>query len=192
MPKVKIIKGPVLDNDIEILFNSVIDNLNTCSTIFTQAFINWHRSFLKTIEPFELTGPQWMVLHMYLFMGSPMSPSEIAKRLPIEATSISKLLAGMEKRNLIKRRRSNTDLRAVQVFLTDVGLELLKKVEPHVIEQLNYVYGSFSASDLQSIIYLSRKIRDNCITWNKKNPELAELIFKQLTERNYKVVKKRK
>jgi MarR family transcriptional regulator for hemolysin len=192
MTKAKIFKGHVFPEDIEVLFNTPVDNANSCSTIFGQAYLNWHRALIKTVEPFELTVPQWMALNTFMFMGSPLSPSEIGRRLPIEATSISKLLAGLEKRSLIKRRRSNTDMRAVQVFITDVGLELLKKVEPRVIEQLNYVFGSFSANDRKLIIRLLRKIRNNCITWNKKNPQLAELIFKQLTERNYTSVDKDK
>jgi DNA-binding MarR family transcriptional regulator len=193
MPDIKIIKGHN-QFDQEIAKLVPLKDINTCTAIVTQAYISWYRAFVKTIAPFQLTVPQWMVLHSFLFSGSPMLPSELAKRLPIEGTSISTVLDGIEERGYIKRRRSKIDKRTVHVFLTKQGYDVLRESEAAVTKLCNHIYGPFSPTERKSIIRLSRNIRDAAIIWNGKNPAAAERILKLLTEINQgdrKTVKKR-
>ncbi len=181
MGTIKIIKGHLKRSDYFDKFVTMQD-IHQSSIIFAQAYINWHKAFRKTLSPFDLTVAQWMVLHSYIFSRSPMFPSQIVKRLSIEGTSISTMLTGMENRRLIKRRRSKTNMRTVEIYLTEQGYELLNKVEPRIIELTNHVFGALSESKRKTTIRLSREIRNKCISWMGKEPGAAELIFHEITQ----------
>ncbi|MCU0822470.1 MAG: hypothetical protein MUC95_08360, partial [Spirochaetes bacterium] len=37
------------------------------SLILSQAFVNWHKAFMRVLEPFKLTYSQWIILHTFFY-----------------------------------------------------------------------------------------------------------------------------
>lgn len=157
------------------------DDLNITSLIMAQAFINWHKAFLRELSPFELTYSQWIMLQALTMAGSPMSPTELNRYLTIEGTSISVVIDNLEKRGLVMRRRSQVDRRIVNVYLTERGYELLKQVNQQIAKLIEDVYGRLSVAERKDLVRLSRKVRDESIRKIGGNPEVVDVILKKFT-----------
>ena len=157
------------------------DDLNITSLILAQAFVNWHKAFMKVLAPFELTYSQWIILRTLTMAGSPMSPTELNRYLTIEGTSISVVIDNIENRGLVQRKRSQVDRRIVNVYLTEQGYEMLKKVDQQIGKLIEDVFGSLSPAERKSLVRLSRKVRDESIRRNGGNPEVVESILKKFS-----------
>lgn len=151
--------------------------VNVASLILSQAFVNWHKAFMKVLDPYKLTYSQWIILQTLMTFGAPMSPSELNKYLTIEGTSISILIDGIEKRGLIRRRRSRVDRRMVKVSLTVQGQELLAEIDPQISRLIENIFGLLSAAERNRLITLCRKIRDASVINNGGNPDIVEAIL---------------
>ena len=151
--------------------------VNVASLILSQAFVNWHKAFMKVLDPYKLTYSQWIILQTLITVGVPMSPSELNKYLTIEGTSISILIDGIEKRGLIRRRRSRVDRRMVKVSLTVQGQELLAEIDPQISRLIENIFGLLSAAERKQLITLCRKIRDASVKSNGGNPDIVEAIL---------------
>lgn len=165
----------------EISQDRVADDLNTTSLMLAQAFVNWHKAFMKRLAPFDLTYSQWIILQTLLMAGSPMSPTELNKYLTIEGTSISVVIDNLEKRGLVLRRRSRVDRRVVNVYLTEPGYELLRQVDKEIRQLIEDIFGLLSEPERRQLVRLSRKVRDASIRKNGGSPEIVEAILKKFS-----------
>ena len=152
-------------------------DINVASLILSQAFVNWHKAFMKVLDPYKLTYSQWIILQTLMTQGAPMSPTELNKYLTIEGTSISILIDGIENRGFIRRRRSRVDRRMVKVSLTEQGQALLAEIDPQISRLIEKIYGPLSAGERKQLIALCRKIRDASVIDNGGNPDIVEAIL---------------
>lgn len=85
------------------------------------------------------------VLHEYgaLTMG------EIARRTSIPPASMTRLVAGMENRKLVKRERTLGNQRSVHVRLLHPGRSIVEELIPRVIGYEKSLSACFSPSELQ-------------------------------------------
>jgi DNA-binding MarR family transcriptional regulator len=107
-----------------------------------RAFIALQRAADKLAQQAEqllksngLTGAQYNVLRI-LRGAEPdgLACSSISERMISHDPDMTRLLDRMEKRNLITRQRQTDDRRVVKTRITNVGLELLKKLDSPVGE----------------------------------------------------------
>ena len=75
------------------------------------------------LEPLGLTHPQYLVM-LALWEKNPRTLRSLADALRLEPATLSPLLKRLESTGHIRRQRSATDERALQVTLTDHGREL--------------------------------------------------------------------
>ena len=97
----------------------VIDNLRR---IF-QAVGEYYRAAERETE---LTGPQLWALKL-LLDSSPMRVSELARRMFLAPATVVGILDRLELKQLITRNRSTKDRRAVDLYLTEAGKEVVAK-----------------------------------------------------------------
>lgn len=67
----------------------------------------------------------WMMWELFANPG--LKVSELARALTIHPSTCSNMLDQLENKDLIRRNRSKTDQRAVHLFLTEKGTQLLAK-----------------------------------------------------------------
>ena len=151
--------------------------INVASLVLSQAFVNWHKAFMRVLDPYKLTYSQWIILQTLITFSAPMSPTELNKYLTIEGTSISILIDGMEKRGLISRRRSRVDRRMVKVSLADRGRDMLSEIDPQVSRLIRKIFGLLSAAERKQLIALCRKVRDASVINNGGKPDVVEAIL---------------
>lgn len=79
------------------------------------------------LDPHGLTYPQYLVL-LVLVEEDVATVRRIGARLHLDSGTLSPLLARLEGRGLVVRRRSPSDERAVDVSLTSQGVELTTRL----------------------------------------------------------------
>jgi DNA-binding MarR family transcriptional regulator len=76
-----------------------------------------------------LTGPQLLIL-MEISRKDGITPGEIARAVSLSQATVTGILERMEKRQLITRRRSQSDKRRILVSLTEGGEQTIKDAPP--------------------------------------------------------------
>ncbi|MDD5648542.1 MAG: winged helix DNA-binding protein [Dehalococcoidia bacterium] len=163
--------------DMDITRNNRSDVATMASLILSQAFVNWHKAFMRVLDPYKLTYSQWIIMHTLMATGESMSPSELNRYLTIEGTSISVVIDGIERRGLIQRRRSRADRRVVKVRLTAEGHALLNEIDSQIGRLINEIFGPLTAVERKQLIALCRRIRDASITHNGGDIDEVENIL---------------
>src|SRR5437870_3605109 len=98
---------------------------------------------LKVIEPKHLhtdfSLPEARVVYE-LAQRTPLSPGQLAKDLDIDGGQLSRLLQGLEQRDVITRSSAASDKRQIDIALTakgrDAFADLNARTEAHVEQQL--------------------------------------------------------
>ncbi|MDD5757410.1 MAG: MarR family transcriptional regulator [bacterium] len=125
---------------------------------FAQAWNTWVKALEKSLSPAKMTVSQITALQALYYNKRPMTPTEIAKVLPLDTHSISPLVDKLHQRKLVTRRRSKTDRRSIEVELTRQGVEILRSLSPNINEVLEVVFGNLNQQELDEFVKLSHAI----------------------------------
>jgi DNA-binding MarR family transcriptional regulator len=119
--------------------------------------------FLKTTA--DLSTSQYNVLR--ILRGSPegLTSGEIGERTIARDPDITRLVDRLVKRGLVKRLRSKTDRRVVQVEITPKGRDLLDELDPHVQRMPRAMLGHLSQTQLQQLSRLLSAVLDGMGTF---------------------------
>lgn len=71
---------------------------------------------------------------LILYLDHPDSAGNLAERLGILKSSLSKILSALQKRGLIERALGDTDRRTERLTLTDAGIALVERVQSRAEE----------------------------------------------------------
>ncbi len=107
----------------------------------------------RTLSKFYgLTGPQLIVLQE-LSKNGEITPGRLAKAISLSQATVTGILDRLEKRGLIKRRRSNTDRRRVWVSTTAQADHMLNTGPP--IMQVSFIEAFKRLQDWEQTMILS-------------------------------------
>ena len=105
---------------------TITNNVLIALRKITQSISMNSKSLVKRVG---LTGPQLMILQEIVHAGD-VSVGEVAKAISLSQGTVTGILERMEKRELVSRRRSDTDRRRVLVQATEAGKTLLGTAPP--------------------------------------------------------------
>lgn len=83
----------------------------------------------KLNKRFGLTGPQLIVLHEISLNGQ-ISITPLSKATSLSQATVTDITKRLETRGYIARKKREDDKRAVSLFLTDKGKEIIKNLPP--------------------------------------------------------------
>ncbi len=93
------------------------------------------REFELRAAPLEITSSQLQVLRR-LWQGDGITTSALTCDCASDGGTVTGVLDRLERKELIRRERSQADRRVVQIWLTDAGRALQKPLT-HIIEEIN-------------------------------------------------------
>lgn len=99
------------------------------------------------LDPMGLTHPQYLVM-LALWEHDPRSVREIARELRLDSATLSPLLKRLEASGYLRRSRSTTDERQLEVSLTTAGRSLRERaraVPLAVADRLGWPLGRLEA-----------------------------------------------
>lgn len=117
--------------------------------------------FNQYLKQYDISFPNFIVLQ-YIEESNPIFIKTLCDELFLDSGTISPIIKRLEKKNLIKRRRTEEDERRVKVILTDEGVELKKHFSQVITDVL--LQFNMSDEDLNDYTHILRKFVDINIT----------------------------
>lgn len=99
-----------------------------------------------------LTEQQWRVLRALASDRAPMDAGELADTTFLLASSLSRILAGLDRQSLISREISEHDRRRWIISLSEPGRRLVAKIAPHSEAVYTELEERFGTERLQALI----------------------------------------
>lgn len=110
------------------------------------------RMFRPMLAEHGLTEQQWRVLRALASERAPMDAGELADTTFLLASSLSRILAGLERECLITREISERDRRRCITSLSETGRQLVARIAPHSEAVYQELEERFGEQRLQALI----------------------------------------
>lgn len=107
----------------------------------------------------DFTFSQWVVL-MAVRDGVATSCAELARVMAHDAGATTRLIDQMEHRELIRRRRSTTDRRVINLEITPAGKAVAKTMVPRIANFWNDALEGFSAQEFTQLVMLLTRLAE--------------------------------
>lgn len=114
-------------------------------------------SLQKEIVGHRLTGSQFGILEALFHLG-PVCQGELAGKLLRSCGSMTSVVAGLERRGLVERRRDGADKRFVTVRLTRKGERLITGIFPEHAKTVARQFQVLTAPEQEELRRLCRKL----------------------------------
>jgi len=108
----------------------------------------------------DLTYVQWLPLYK-LMICSDTTSAGLARDLGIDPAAVTRALDRLEAKGMLRRERSTTDRRVVQLALTDAGRDVASQVPQAMASVLNAHLGGFSHDECRLLIDMLRRMLHN-------------------------------
>lgn len=118
------------------------------------------REMARTIEPFGVTEQQYNVLRILRGSHPDGLPSlEIGDRMIERQPNVTRLLDRLDRKGLVRRKRSTQDRRVVRCWISDRGLDLLSEMDDPIDATDLRLAGNLSAEEHDQLIELLARVR---------------------------------
>ncbi len=104
-----------------------------------------------------LTAPQMLLLQTLRDRGD-MTIGDLARHMSLSQATVTTIIDRLEKRDLVKRERSNQDKRKVFAQLTDEGLDILKNAPVPLQEQFTRQFADLQEWERTMIISALQRV----------------------------------
>jgi DNA-binding MarR family transcriptional regulator len=145
----KVVKSNInLDDSKKIILN----------IIYTQNVVA--DKFNEIIKPYDLSSEQYNVLRILRGQkGRPANMCIIQERMLSKNSNTTRLIDKLLLKELVTREVCPENRRKIEVLITNKGLELLKLLDPKVIEYENQFADNLSATEKAQLNTLLEKYR---------------------------------
>lgn len=119
-----------------------------------------HRYYSNVLLPFDITFQQYNVLRIVRGAGKSGVPtSQIGERMIEQNPGLTRLIDRLERKKLLKRKRSKSDRRVVTCTITKTGSELLTTMQEPVKNAEKKMLTGLKKAELQTTIELLSCLR---------------------------------
>lgn len=117
-------------------------------------------AFSADLKRYGLSITMWRVLAV-LWQHGELKVTDLMVDTSIEQSTLSRLLVVMEKRELLTRRRSETDARTVLVSLTPAGKKITKELIPLAMRNQRIALRGFAPEQVDQLYSMLSRIYEN-------------------------------
>lgn len=115
----------------------------------------------RRLDVLDLTHAQWLPLFQLLCRPEDTTAVTLARDLQVDPAGVTRVLDRLEAKQLVRRERSCTDRRVVNLALTDTGRVVAEQVPPVLTEVLNQHLQGFSVEEFEQLMGLLRRLLAN-------------------------------
>ena len=121
------------------------------SILKTSAFIS--EILLSGLKPYEISEQQFNVLRILRGQkGIAANLSTVQDRMVHKMSNTTRLIDKLIQKKLVKRNVCVKNRRKIELFITEDGLDLLKKIDPISDEIEKKILSNISSQDLNSLV----------------------------------------
>lgn len=118
-----------------------------------------HRDFMAAVASLDLTQKQAATL--WLINGNPgVAQVAVAAALGMDRATTMAIVDRLEDRGLVIRKRSNTDRRRQELYLTPAGQNALRKAKARIAKHEERFTSLFTAAELESLLAALQKLQE--------------------------------
>lgn len=128
--------------------------------LLSRAGITLSHNFSREIDRFGVTLPMWRAMSALLDEGE-QRLGDLARITAIELSTLSRIAAAMEAKQLVTRRRSGQDARAVLIALSDEGRRIAEAIVPHALDYETSAVAGMSDEEVQTLKGLLQRLYGN-------------------------------
>ena len=133
-------------------------NLSDTEMDAWQALLHAHDKITRVLdaelrESHQLTWAEYdVLLRLAKATGRTLTMTELAKRIMISPSGLTRVVDGLEEKGLVKRTRSVDDARVVSTALTEAGREKVRRAaQTHLRGIRQHFTGLLSTSQLREV-----------------------------------------
>ena len=115
--------------------------------------------FRQLLKQYDISSQQFNILR--ILRGQYPQPSSVnllKERMLDKSSDASRLIDRLKIKGLVQRKQCKSDRRAVDILITEKGLEILKKIDAHNTE-LDSVFDKLSEKETEKLNELLDKLR---------------------------------
>lgn len=112
----------------------------------------------QVLSPYGLSSGRFMLLFILRDAPQGLIPSEISQQVGVTQATVSGLINGLEKQELVRRESHEKDGRSFVIKLTDRGDALLREIFPQWYPKMTAFWGQFSPEERQTMKVLFGKM----------------------------------
>ncbi|NHN39873.1 homoprotocatechuate degradation operon regulator HpaR [Pseudomaricurvus alcaniphilus] len=117
------------------------------------------KNFVPHLREHDLSPQQWRVLRA-LYDDGEMEMTALSELCYLLMPSLSRIVQNLEKRELVRRRASDKDLRCSLIVLTASGAELVKIVAPQSEARYDHITDVFGYGKLELLYELLNELTE--------------------------------
>lgn len=120
-------------------------------------------AYLRTFESLavDMTIEQWVILHQVHELGIEASQRDIVQSNFRNRATISRVIAGLERKGWLKKTRFDGDLKRFKLELTLEGKSVIDLVLPHAIRLRKQTIKGLDLREFETFLYVLDQIGDN-------------------------------
>lgn len=128
--------------------------------LLNRAAVRLSLAFTEELRPYGLSIVQWRVASA-LWHEGPLRLGRLAHQTSIEISTLSRLVAGIERRGLVRRCQSEDDGRAVIVELTEEGRKVTGELLPIAQRYESAALGNMTDEETRTLKSLLTRVYSN-------------------------------
>ncbi|MGY8945519.1 MAG: MarR family transcriptional regulator [Flavobacteriales bacterium] len=109
----------------------------------------------------NLTIEQFVILQRIDRLGSSASQKDIVETNFRNRATTSRVISGLCKKKLVKKKRFKSDLKRYKLIITEDGYRELDKAHPHVQKLRDLSKKNIKQKDFNELLIVLKKIRNN-------------------------------
>lgn len=133
--------------------------LASASGHLARRFQQAHLSLWTSLVPGQITSPQYAVLHV-VAAHPDIDQTALAERAALDRSTTADVVARLESRGLLQRRRSDRDARRNTLRLTDRGHTILTRAAPRAQEVNQRLLATLEPGERRTLIELLQRLLD--------------------------------
>jgi DNA-binding MarR family transcriptional regulator len=138
----------------------VIEPTRVVGRLVKQVYTSIVRNIDGRMQPLGLTAMQWEPL-MRIHFARADTVAALARESQVNCGSMTRMLDRLEAKELLRRRRSQTDRRVVHVELTLKGRKVVGAILPRVLATLDEHLEGFTPADISRLTTLLDRMLAN-------------------------------
>jgi DNA-binding MarR family transcriptional regulator len=108
-------------------------------------------------KKYQVSAPQLSSL-LALYENGPLPPSQIAKYIMVNSSTVTGIIDRLEQKELVERSRISLDRRVITVTLTERGQELAKNAPPPIQEKIVDGLQKLPPDEIEQIVQALTKL----------------------------------
>lgn len=108
-------------------------------------------------KTYQVSAPQLSSL-LALYENGPMAPSQIAKYIMVNSSTVTGIIDRLEQKGLVERSRVSLDRRVITITLTERGKELAKNAPPPIQEKIVEGLQKLPPNEIEKIVQALTKL----------------------------------